>query len=535
MASARRSAAPAFYNPCFELLHSVTVDAVIPKDRVLISVTTDSTIEATLKLLDDKRILSVPVFDPNGGYVGLVDYVALMKFTLNKFAKACCPKAQVASTGEAPKVAGSCGHAAKGERTCEKFSCCPSTCEPECQSVHWEQLKGKGAECPRNTKMGDVLSFLCPAKCSKLCDCTGQLMVFAQDSAAKLARAFSKGAHRAVVADRTGKVVNIVSQTDLLQFVRRKMGQTNYRDLGDLTAFDLTQFSAPTVTIDADEPLARAVHELAVKNVTCLAVTTNGKIVGNFSASDFAGIFAEWPYFSGSVIDYLKKYHPNSCTPLLCLADLGLKELLDEMLENKVHRIHMVDSVESILPLKVISMTDVLEGLKDMRVLHPTSVFQQGDAGFVMQMEMTELAPPTTFPFSLLEDMLQPMFISLQADLLSQLPQALASGPKAKTKAKTIKLDVFETRASLFIEAVVTGLTKRDITLSVADNSITISTPRKPSLMPSGVMATHLREISSEPCTRTFQLPAGRKWDLENISAKLENGILEISCPKLTS
>ena len=93
------------------------------------------------------------------------------------------------------------------------------------------------------------------------------------------------------------------------------------------------------------------------------------------------------------------------------------------------------------------------------------------------------------------------------------------------------KVDIKEDESSVIIKAEVAGLTRDDILIELEDDVLTISGERK-----SDVEDAHSKFYRTElvygKFTRSFRIPGD--LDSENTKAICENGILEITIPKLT-
>ncbi len=95
-------------------------------------------------------------------------------------------------------------------------------------------------------------------------------------------------------------------------------------------------------------------------------------------------------------------------------------------------------------------------------------------------------------------------------------------------------MNVWEHGDQLFVEAEVPGLTGQQIEISVVGNSLTIqgNPPAVEAASAAGaaVETFHRRERAVGGFTRSIALPV--EIDAEQVSAKLENGVLLITLPK---
>jgi len=91
------------------------------------------------------------------------------------------------------------------------------------------------------------------------------------------------------------------------------------------------------------------------------------------------------------------------------------------------------------------------------------------------------------------------------------------------------RVDVFDRNDYLVIRAEMPGLTAEEIDLTIEDRTLTISGARTfDQTEETGTI--HRREIQVGEFERTLVLPEG--MNAEEISASMDNGILEISIPR---
>jgi HSP20 family protein len=95
----------------------------------------------------------------------------------------------------------------------------------------------------------------------------------------------------------------------------------------------------------------------------------------------------------------------------------------------------------------------------------------------------------------------------------------------------TFKIDVTETDDDYLVEAELPGVKKEEIDLSIDDDNLSISVNREENVNQDGKNYIH-RERRAGSISRRIRLANAR---LDEIKAKLENGILNISIPKQSS
>jgi HSP20 family protein len=89
-------------------------------------------------------------------------------------------------------------------------------------------------------------------------------------------------------------------------------------------------------------------------------------------------------------------------------------------------------------------------------------------------------------------------------------------------------IDVHETTEAFVLTAEVPGVLEADIKVGAADNAVTISGFRRE--RPAACEQYHRLERGQGEFARTFELPVPIASDA--ISARLEDGVLTVSCPK---
>lgn len=98
-------------------------------------------------------------------------------------------------------------------------------------------------------------------------------------------------------------------------------------------------------------------------------------------------------------------------------------------------------------------------------------------------------------------------------------PRALVTAP----------IDIYETEDGLVLTADLPGVTTETLELQVQDNKLTIF-GRVPPLVPAGAKLLH-QEFQPGDFLRSFIL--SDEVDYDRITAKLNNGVLEVSLPRM--
>ena len=88
-------------------------------------------------------------------------------------------------------------------------------------------------------------------------------------------------------------------------------------------------------------------------------VDRDGKLSGNWSASDVRGIYQEkLPAFLEDAQSYLQTYSPKSLTPVVVRGETTLLSAVTTLVENQLHRVYIID--DNYRPVGVLALSDVI-------------------------------------------------------------------------------------------------------------------------------------------------------------------------------
>jgi len=165
--------------------------------------------------------------------------------------------------------------------------------------------------------------------------------------------------HRVAVVDPDGKIVNVLSQLDIVVFL------ANCRDVIALLQVPIQNHPSligeDVVSHSKDHSMLSALLSCYNNGVNGLAVLDeHGKIVGNLSASDLVGITSEnIILLSLSVHNYLI-YEGRQMRPAVTVKATDTLEMVFlKIVAYKIHRVYVVDDNNT--PIGVISLTDVIK------------------------------------------------------------------------------------------------------------------------------------------------------------------------------
>jgi len=181
---------------------------------------------------------------------------------------------------------------------------------------------------------------------------------------------FSQSLHRVPVLDDSGKVVNIISQSSIIQVLSKKCTNVGMDDI-DLPLEKHPEIgTTPVFSVPKSETVINTFRLLEKKNLSGVAlVDESGRLVGSTSGKDL-GLFLKNPTLAAlnlAIFEHLQKIRADLIdinTP--CIA-VFLKDKLSRavalLAATRVHRIFVVNDESHYSPIRVISLTDILRYL----------------------------------------------------------------------------------------------------------------------------------------------------------------------------
>jgi len=173
---------------------------------------------------------------------------------------------------------------------------------------------------------------------------------------------FSKEIHRVPVMDDAGAIINILSQSDITQFMA-----DNKRLWSSLGHKTVEQLSLGTDTVICMSQHACAIHAfylMSFNKVTAVAVVdSDEKLVANISASDIRGLTQEkFGMLLLPITEFFAKLTGAKFKSALSVKKTSkLSDVIHLLMTYKVHRVWLVDDAER--PIGLISITDVMKML----------------------------------------------------------------------------------------------------------------------------------------------------------------------------
>ncbi|GAB5353577.1 hypothetical protein AAMO2058_000047400 [Amorphochlora amoebiformis] len=287
-----------------------------------------ATVEETLKELNKKNILSMPVIDKKKNkYVGIVSISDIVIATCFNpcFAKF-----------------------AKGKEAIDSLKR-----EDMAKIVEASVLK---------SPVSDLVGMT---------EETKNLWVFdEEEKLGKLAEFFSQGVHRALIKRLKGSPC-LVSQTDFVKFIATQIKESKNKDIVEFLKQPLDKLGnvhkgKSVVSVREDETALTGFRRLLQWqsfrdwNLAALPIVDKkGAIIGNLSESDLRGLNENRLLDVLFVVPmYMKTFYGEMRKPETITADCSFMDALDKLIDCKVHRLWIVDNDKK--PIGVFSLSDVI-------------------------------------------------------------------------------------------------------------------------------------------------------------------------------
>jgi len=288
--------------------------ALIPQNQTLTVIRPDATLKHALEVLYGARITAVPVVD-NKKVIGMLDVLDIVAFLaqLNK----------------------------KNSKT-----------------QNSKDLLQSSTEEFNATKVQAVLDL---SGKSPLVQLPGTA---SQD---KLLELFAMGIHRVVVLNELDEIQGVISQMDLLtkqtEYAAGSLGDSLRKSIGSLG------FLKHVLSVDKNESALTAFNQMHDQKVSALAVTDNGRLIDNLSASDVRRVEALQKSITllsrpvSAFIDNTPKGEKHLAhlrrRPLISVdQNETLQQVLHKISEHHVHRVYIVDGAGH--PIGVVTLTNIL-------------------------------------------------------------------------------------------------------------------------------------------------------------------------------
>ena len=318
---------PEILEPGIELLTRVKIDEPMNRWRAkkVIWLPDTSTLADALRVLDEHKILSLPVRDPESNeWTGFVDYAGILAFTLKTV------------TGEQDDERMQWGN----------YSTDPGLLDKKGELLASSQLKDLIAATSKDWKF--TAPFYPVSRAGNLFQVVEEI--------------FCKGVHRVPVVEDDNRLVGILSQSDVCAAI-----VANLDEIGTLASSPISLFkmgeSLP-ITMSENAPAITAFFLMIYNKVSAVAIVdAEDKLVANLSLRDLRGLNRT---NLGSLLQpvgtYLRKAQLSrdgqSPSELVTCGKHSLfGDVLHSMAKNRLHRVWVVDEGKHVKG--VVTLTDV--------------------------------------------------------------------------------------------------------------------------------------------------------------------------------
>jgi CBS-domain-containing membrane protein len=170
---------------------------------------------------------------------------------------------------------------------------------------------------------------------------------------------FGRGVHHLLIVDDVGKVVNMLSQTDVIRFIANDvscLGALRSKTVGQLGLGDRNVFCVRNSDAALD-----SFFEIYAEGVSGGAIiNAEGKLVGNLSRQDLKGTQGGTGFkvLAQSIMHYQRKHRVALAQRLVTVnADMALGDIVLTMAREKVHRVFLVEG--GMYPKGLMTQTDI--------------------------------------------------------------------------------------------------------------------------------------------------------------------------------
>jgi CBS domain-containing protein len=304
------------------ILSKTRVERLLPKGRKIYVAERTETLPQAFQKLVDRNVLSLPVLNHEGKYHGFVDMLDIVKHVMSLFGDV-----EQTTMADLEKLF----------LSEERFT---------------------------KTQVHDVI----PYPLQKMNPFHPILRGFSLYTAWETLAL--TGVHRVPVIDEEATVVDVVTQSMLIDFLWQNLEFVG--EAANVPVSELGSNNIPLV-VKGETKAIMAFQQMVQKNVSGVAVIDdNGKLVDNISLRDLKAIRPDAKVFWrlwNTVTDFKLKVreefpgHHIPGQPLAVTETDTLWTVVEMMATKHVHRVFVVDSRETMRPVRVLSQTDILREL----------------------------------------------------------------------------------------------------------------------------------------------------------------------------
>jgi CBS-domain-containing membrane protein len=174
---------------------------------------------------------------------------------------------------------------------------------------------------------------------------------------------FGSGIHRCSVYDLDGRVSSVLSQSDIIRFVRKQLHQTHLQGFFQSTVSTVGWGKHRVVSVHEKDTVFDTLQVLCKQRLSGVAIVNeSSELVANFSMSDLRNCTYDiLTFMTMSVMEFLAHRSPLSLEPVVITPDATVNEVLKTLADSKLHRMWIVDKGNH--PQGVVTLTDVMNTL----------------------------------------------------------------------------------------------------------------------------------------------------------------------------
>jgi len=308
----------------YQFFREVPLREIVASKQPVISIDAESYAEEALRILKEKNILSLPVYDSKGLCLGILDIFDIMTHTIWGVYFA--------------------------DKSPEKQESFTDFSKIKMKDIIREEYLGK----PKRTFFFE-----------------------SNQSLDALMKTLSTNIHRVIVSTTDSNGIQghkILSQWDVVEYLWRNMSKLNrqvlIKSVRDLGYGSSKKFKfEPVWCIGKNDSALYGFKRMYFHDVRAVAVVDDsGKLIGNLSSSDLRGITSEnLALVQLSAIEFLKKINESKDIQkmITCHPNDRFKEIMTKMMISKVHRVWIVDS--ECRPIGVLTLTDIIKTLLEYK------------------------------------------------------------------------------------------------------------------------------------------------------------------------
>lgn len=296
------------------------------KQNGLISLSIEDTVYNALKTLSAGMVISAPVFGASQAFMGFCDYMQLTRFVVRRYSHK-----DVTGFG-------------KGDEMIADLK------SVTLSDLMFGRANGGGA------MQGEISAPI------------GQHSSMLQ----AFQRMAVEGRHRLALSDLYGRIVGIVTQSQVVNLIYEHMAEIGF-NARSTTIQDMRPHNVLVTTSENAQALkAFALLDEHTTSLNGLAVVdASGRLTDALSTHDLKGLLpgdSEFCKLFGTVKDFKHairtKYWPTvRDNPVSLKRTATFEELVTQLVNSKVHRVFIVDDAEC--PVDVITITDILRFVLD--------------------------------------------------------------------------------------------------------------------------------------------------------------------------